>query len=64
MLHHEAPAQRQERFGRGYQHLLNDLGITSSADLRRRSEQVEASLPQVCEVAEAIMPANRSIDSQ
>jgi hypothetical protein len=62
VLHHDASVEVQERFAPGFRRLLADLGITSSADLRQRGEQVETSLPQVWEVAEAIMAANRDIE--
>ena len=62
VFHHDAPMQMQERFGHGYRELLADLGIVSFADLQRRHEQVKRSLPQVWEVAEAIMAANRGIE--
>jgi hypothetical protein len=62
VLYHDAPAEMQEKFRPGYRHLLGDLGIGSSADLRQRNEQVEECLPRVWEVAEAIMAANRDIE--
>ena len=61
VLHHDAPAEVRERFGPGFRHLLGGLGITSAADLRRRGEQVEAALPWIWEVAEAIVAANPGI---
>ena len=62
VLYHDAPPQMQDRFGPGYRQLLGDLGITSSADLQLRKEQIEISLPRVWEVAEAIMAANPGIE--
>lgn len=50
------------RFDPGYRGLLADLGITSFADLQRRSERVRAHLPQIWEIAEAIMAANPEIE--
>ncbi|MGH2533182.1 MAG: hypothetical protein ACRDJW_12860 [Thermomicrobiales bacterium] len=61
-LYHDAPAPMREAFRPGFRDLLGDLGIVSSADLRRRGEQVEGFLPQVWKMAEAIMAANRDID--
>jgi hypothetical protein len=61
-LYHDAPAELRERFSPGYRRLLGDLGITSFADLQRRGEQVEAMLPRVWEVAEAIIAANPEIE--
>lgn len=58
----DAPAPLKDRFTHGFRHLLADLGVTSFADLRRRSEQVEAFLPRVWEVSEAIMAANRGVE--
>lgn len=50
------PAQRA-RFLPGYWRLLNDLGIQSPADLPARGEQVLAALPELWQVAEAIIGA-------
>jgi hypothetical protein len=62
VLHHDAPVEMQEQFDPGYRHLLADLGVTSSADLHQRAEQVQAFLPQLWEVAEQIMAANPGIE--
>lgn len=62
VLYHDAPVEMQNRFDPGYRQLLGDLGITSFADLQQRSSQVEALLPRVWEVAEAIMAANPVIE--
>ncbi len=62
VLHHDAPVELQERFSPGYRQLLADLGITSFADLQKRSEWVKAVLPRVCQVAEAIMAVNPEIE--
>ncbi len=64
VLYHDAPLEVQERFDPGFRDLLNDLGISSPADLQRRGEQVKASLPWVWEVAEAVIAANRDIDDE
>ena len=64
ILHHDAPADRRDRFLPGYRRLLADLGITSPADLRRRGDQVEQSLPRVWELAEAIIAANPGIHDE
>ena len=42
--------------------LLGDLGIASYVDLQRRGERVEAFLPRVWEITEAIMVANPGIE--
>jgi len=62
VLAHDAPTEMQGKFTPGYRRLLGDLGITSFADLQRRSEQVKGLLPQVWTVAEAIMAANQGIE--
>lgn len=62
MLYHDAPAEMKGGFVHGYRQLLGDLDITSFADLQQRGERVQAFLPWLWEVAEAIMAANRSIE--
>ena len=62
VLHHDAPLDVQQRYDPGYRRLLGDLGIASGADLRQRREQVNSLVPQVWEVAEAIMAANSEIE--
>jgi hypothetical protein len=61
VLYHDAPVGIQERFSPGYRQLLADLGISSFPDLQQRCQQIEALLPRVWEVAEAIMAANPEI---
>jgi hypothetical protein len=51
-----------ERFEPGYRTLLDDLGISSFAAIRARSERVKAHLPRVWNVAEAIIAANPAIE--
>ncbi len=63
VLYHDAPVAMQHRFSAGYQQLLADLGITSFADLQRRSEQVKAFLPELWTVTEAILAANPAIEA-
>jgi len=58
----DAPVELQERFLPSYRALLADLGITSPVDLQQRSEQVKALLPNIWQVAEAIMAANPAIE--
>lgn len=62
ILHHDAPAEMKDRLTNGYRRLLEDIGIASSTDLRRRGAQVEGFLPRVWEVAEDIMAANPDIE--
>jgi hypothetical protein len=62
ILHHDAPADAKERLDPGYRQLLDDLGVASSGELRRRREEVERLLPPLWEEAEAIMAANPAIE--
>jgi hypothetical protein len=62
ILHHDAPDEMKGRFDPGYRQLLGDLGVASSAEIRRRREEVERLLPRLWEEAEAIMAANRTIE--
>jgi hypothetical protein len=62
VLDHDAPPETRGRHRPGFRHLLADLGMTSFADLRRRNAQVKECLPQVWEIAEAIMTANPAIE--
>ena len=62
VFHHDAPAELRKRYDRGYRELLGDLGITSFLDLWRRYAEVEAFLPRLWDVAEAIMAANPEIE--
>ena len=61
VFHHDAPELR-DRFDPGYRELLADLGVASFADRQRRTEQIEELLPQVWEVAQAIMAATPAIE--
>jgi hypothetical protein len=63
VFHHDAP-RMETRFGCGYGELLAGLGIRSSADLPRRLVEVRRCVPQVWQVAEAIMAANPSIEDE
>ena len=62
VLYHDAPVALQERFHQGYDQLLGELGITSTADLDQRSEQIQAFLPRLWDVTEAILTANPEIE--
>jgi hypothetical protein len=64
VLYHDAPMKLQVRFRPGYRRLLADLGITSSADLQQRAEQVKAFLSSLWQVAEAILAANPEIEDE
>jgi hypothetical protein len=62
ILYHDAPPEIQNKFNSSYGQLLEDLGVNSLANLYQRSEQVNAFLPAVGEVAEVIIEANRDIE--
>ena len=62
ILHNDASQETQQEFSRGFRELLADLGITSFADLRHRSEHTKESLPRVWEVTEAILASNPGIE--
>ncbi len=61
VLYHDAPPETWKRVDPGFRHLLGDLGIASSVDLRQRSDQVKQTLPRIWEMAEAIIAANPGI---
>lgn len=61
VFYQDGSAEVQVRFRDSYRELLSDLGITNSAHLMDRRAQVHALLPQVWDVAEAIIAANPEI---
>lgn len=61
VLGRDAPAAMRERYLPAYQRLLADLGIASPDDLPPRRAAVEAFLPELWRLAEAIMAANEEI---
>jgi hypothetical protein len=61
VLGRDAPAATRERYLPAYQRLLADLGIASPDDLPPRRAAVEAFLPELWHLAEAIMAANEEI---
>lgn len=61
ILYHDGTIDMQKRANLGYMDFLSELGIRSSADLKRRKDQVKGILPQVWEVAEGIIAANPGI---
>ncbi len=61
IFEHDGPPALQAQFTPGFQHLLADLGIASSADLIQRSAQVKAFLPRLWHVTEAILTINPRI---
>jgi len=58
----DAPPATRAAHDPDFRPLPGDLGIASSADLRRRSDEAVAYLPRVWETAEAIMAANPEIE--
>ncbi|MBD0253223.1 MAG: hypothetical protein ICV31_01835 [Rubrobacter sp.] len=61
IFYHDAPAL-QEKYDAGFRELLGDLGIASFGDLRWRGAEVEAFLPRLWDVTEAIVAANRDVE--
>lgn len=62
VLDQDAPAAMQESFQAGYQRLLRDLGIHSSADLQARRAMTRDLLPRIWDVAQAIIAANPAVE--
>ena len=58
---HDAPPL-QEKYATGFRELLGDLGISSVGDMRRRGAEVEAFLPRLWDVTEAIIAANPDVE--
>jgi len=46
-----------------YRELIGDLGLLTGAEIRGRYEAIKRMLPQVCEVAEEVIAANREIEA-
>jgi hypothetical protein len=57
----DAPGAIQECHASGYHALLAMLGIAAAGDLVRRSAQVQAFLPRLQAVTEAVLAANPEI---
>ena len=57
----DAPVGLQQRFTPSYHRLLDELGVTSYADLQQRTEQIKELLPRIWEVTEAIIATNPEI---
>ena len=62
VLFHDAPVDVKEEYNPGFRALLEDLGITSTADLHRRGNEVRDFLAPVWEMAEQIMVVNPRIE--
>jgi len=63
VLHRDAPAASQQTYSQSYRDLLEDLGVSSFAAVRARCQEVDRFLPQVWEMAEAIMGSNPAIEN-
>jgi hypothetical protein len=61
VLDQDAPEAMRNKFSSGYRDLLADLGVTTFADVRRRSDQLKSFLPSVWELAETVIEANPEI---
>lgn len=61
VLERDAPPSVCDTYAPGYRDLLGDLGISSLTDLRQRSAELEAFLPQVWTAAQDILAANQEI---
>ena len=57
----DAPPALHDRYSEGYRQLLADLGVATQADRLRRAERVEAFLPELWRVTEAIMAETPTI---
>jgi hypothetical protein len=62
VLSGDASGELPQSFSDSYRYLLDDLGIASFVDVRRRCAEVERFLPQVWEAAERIIAANQRIE--
>jgi hypothetical protein len=62
ILASDAPAATGARCTPGFEELLGDLGIASSADLGRHAQDVRDFLPRLREVKEEILAANPGIE--
>jgi hypothetical protein len=65
VFEHDAPAEMQPEVSthtEAYGRLLDDLGIASPADLRRRAEEALAMMPSLWSMAGEIMDANPEIE--
>jgi hypothetical protein len=61
VLSHDAPEELTPRSRDSYRELVGDLAVSSFAEVRQHCAEVERILPQVSEMAEAIIGANQAI---
>jgi hypothetical protein len=59
----DASGELPQSFSDSYRDLVDDLGIASFADVRRRCAEVGRFLPRVWEAAERIMASNQRIEN-
>jgi len=57
------PAEMTRTFRDSHRELVSDLRVPSSTDVCRRAAEAERILPRVWQLAEAIIAANREIES-
>jgi hypothetical protein len=60
-LYNDAPDDVRARYTPGYERLLAELGIAGPADIRARVEQLRDFVPEVMEVAKAIIAVNPAV---
>ncbi len=61
ILYHDGTEEQRAHHAVGFMALLADLGVATHADLQRRADDVERSLPEIDAVADAIMAATPEI---
>lgn len=61
-LQNDAPEAVRARHAQSYERLLAGLGIAGPADIRARVEQLRELVPEVMEVANAIVAANPAVE--
>jgi hypothetical protein len=62
VLSHDAPGDLTQSFKDSYQELVDDLGLSTFAEVRQRCGEIERILPSMCDLAENIIAANDEID--
>ena len=61
-IENDGTEEEKQRGRKGYERLLSALGISGVADLRAKGEALRALLPQLVELARAVMEADPRID--
>ena len=62
VLELDAPSRLTPSVTESYRRLTRDLGLAPSDALRRRCAEIERMVPRVCNVANAILAANREVE--